>query len=84
MVAAEWQENAKTAEHCCSNFNLNLLESLDLVWQGVEVALCLVAAGAGRELGNALDGVGSGAAAQIVCLASVEEVLLNVLSHLHL
>ena len=83
-MVVEWQENAKTKEHCCSNFNLNLLESLDLVWQGVEVALCLVATGAGRELGNALDGVGSGAAAQIVCLASVEEVLLNVLSHLHL
>ena len=62
----------------------DLLESLDLVGLRVEVALRFVSARAGRELGNALDGVGSGAATQIVCLASVEEVLLNVLSHLHL
>ena len=69
---------------CTINQLMDLLESLNLVRECVEVALCLVSAWAWRELGNALDGVRSCAATQVVCLASVEEVLLNVLSHLHL
>ena len=49
----------------------------------VEFALDVVATSAGWELRDALDGVGPLAAAQIVRLARVQEVLLHVCSHLH-
>ena len=60
----------------------HLLEALVLAV--VELALDVVAAGAGWELRDALHGVGPLTTAQVVRLARVQEVLLHVCGHLHL